>query len=408
MFFGWWVVLASFIQLTTTSGLVFYGLGVYLNALHDERGFSVRAMSGATALFFLMSGAVGLVVARLLRRLDPRAFLPVGSLVVGVSLILLGRAVALWQVYAAYLLLAVGFTSTTIVITNTVVTRWFHRRRSLALSLATSGLSVGGIVLTPFIQAMVDDVGMRSATPRIALFYFLGVVPIPLLLLRPDPARMGLWPDGDTMPTGTARSMPGLAVSDAVTTRLFRGITLAFLLGLCAQVGGLSHVVQMAKERDTASTARLAVSTLAFFSMTGRLVGGAALSRISARTYALGVLLLEAVGLATLAFVSGRPAIIGAAALFGTSVGNVLLLHPLLLAEEFGVRDYPQIYARSQFPVNLGIAAGPFVLGLVHDGLGGYRTAYLVASGLALSGALVFRAVVLRTPSLDITALAAA
>ena len=36
------------------------------------------------------------------------------------------------------------------------------------------------------------------------------------------------------------------------------------------------------------------------------------------------------------------------ASLFGFSVGNVLLLQPIILADVFGVRDYPRIFATSQ------------------------------------------------------------
>ena len=40
--------------------------------------------------------------------------------------------------------------------------------------------------------------------------------------------------------------------------------------------------------------------------------------------------------------------IFAAIILFGATIGNILMLQPLLMAERFGVRDYPRIFSRSQ------------------------------------------------------------
>jgi MFS family permease len=81
---------------------------------------------------------------------------------------------------------------------------------------------------------------------------------------------------------------------------------------------------------------------------------------------------------------------LGATVLFGLTVGNLLMLHPLLLAERFGVRDYPRIYSRSQLAATLGIAAGPAAAGLLHDALDGYGAAFaLIALASGLAGAVL-------------------
>ena len=61
---GWIVVAAVFIQLMTSSGLAFYGLAIYLDALTDEQAFSTTSVSLATSMFFIVSGLVGQLVAQ--------------------------------------------------------------------------------------------------------------------------------------------------------------------------------------------------------------------------------------------------------------------------------------------------------------------------------------------------------
>jgi hypothetical protein len=53
---GWRVVTGSFIVLTVTAGLGFYGLAVFLNAFSRERGWDVASVSLATTIFFSRVG----------------------------------------------------------------------------------------------------------------------------------------------------------------------------------------------------------------------------------------------------------------------------------------------------------------------------------------------------------------
>jgi len=72
--------------------------------------------------------------------------------------------------------------------------------------------------------------------------------------------------------------------------------------------------------------------------------------------------------------------------IFGLSVGNLLMLQPLLLADAFGVREYPRIYSFAQLITTIGVGVGPSAMGVLHD-LSDYRLSYLVAAG---SSALAF------------------
>jgi MFS family permease len=385
------IVGAVFIQLTFAAGLTFYGLPLFLNTLTKQRGFSVFEVSLATSTFWVVSGITGVIVGRLLARYDPRIFIVAGAAAAATCMVLLGRVTELWQLYPVYAVFGAGFTCTAVLVANTVITRWFHRRRSVALSVATTGLSVGGITLTPIAANLLRNNSLPSAMTTIAIIFFLGVVVIPVLALRPDPARMGLAPDGDPVVVKTvASAAPGFEFTAAVGSLAFAAITAAFSLGLLGQVGGISQLVKLANERAGESTGAKVVSVLAACSVVGRLAGGAIVSRFSSFRFAICALTIQAVGLTTLAFAESSAAIYLGAVLFGLGVGNVLLLHPLLLAEVFGVRDYPRIYSRSAIFIACGNAIGPLSMGWLRDNGGGYRSAYLMAAGLNLVGLAIY------------------
>jgi MFS family permease len=383
VFRGWWVVTGVFVMLLVTAGIGFYGLAVYLRALVQEQGFSVGAVSGATAVFFLVSGVVGLPVASYMARRDPRPMIAVGALACGVSMALLGQVERVWQVYAVYALFGAGFAASSLVPGTTLVTRWFSRRRSVALSVASTGLSAGGVVLTPAVAALIDRHGLSTVAPWLGLALVLGVVPVTALLLRSSPEAMGLLPDGDPAPPpGSPAAFLGTLAVEALRTRFFAAVTGAHLLAMLAQVGGIAHLFNLVAERADPELARAALSLLAISSLVGRLAGGAFVSRTSMRGFAVVLMLAQAGSLVGLAVTESRAALLVLTVAFGLTVGNLLMLHPLLLAERFGVRDYGRIYSRSQLVATLGVASGPAAIGGLYDLVDGYGVAFTLA-GLA-------------------------
>jgi MFS family permease len=346
-------------------------------------------------LFFVTAGLTGVAVARLLRTVDPRPIVVAGGLVAGGALFSLGRVTQLWQVYLVYLLFGIGYGCNGLVISTTLVSRWFERQRAVALSIASTGLSLGGVLLTPIARRWLAELALPTATSRIAVVYVVGTIPAALLFLRPWPARFGLGVDGKPatlLAAGeTAPIAAGITFENALARREFWALTVAFVLALSAQVGAIAQLFKLSQERiGSDSQAGRAVSLLALCSVSGRLIGSVVLPKIGNRRFTLVCLAFQASGIFLLAFAKGSMAIYGSVALFGFMLGNVLLLHPLLLAAAFGVRDYPRIYGRSQLFTMVGVAAGPFIYGWLHDFGGGYRSAYLAGAAISFLGAVVY------------------
>jgi MFS family permease len=392
-FRGWWVVTGVFLMLLVSAGLGFYGLAVYLRALTTEQGFSVGAVSGATALFFLVSGLTGLPVASYMATRDPRPMIAAGAVACGAALALLGRVGEVWQVYAVYALFGAGFAACSLVPGTTLVTRWFSRRRSIALSVASTGLSAGGVVVTPLVATLIERYGLSTVAPWLGAAMVLGLVPVTALLLRSSPEAMGLLPDGDPAPPpGSPPAFHGTLALEALRTRFFAAVTAAHLLAMLAQVGGIAHLFNLVADRADPGLAKAALSLLAVSSLVGRLAGGAFVSRTSMRGFALMLMLAQAASLAGLAFTESRTALLVLTVAFGLTVGNLLMLHPLLLAERFGVPDYGRIYSRSQLVATLGVAVGPAAIGVLHDALDGYGTAFALAGAASVVAAVALAA----------------
>jgi MFS family permease len=385
IFYGWYVVYAIGLVLMTTSGLAFYNLSVLLDAFVAERGFPVALTSGATASFFIASGAGGVFAARLMDRVDARLIMIFGACVSAVALGSLALLQRPWQLYAFHLVFGFCYGFCGLVPATTIVARWFEARRALALSIASTGLSLGGVLITPLAAFMIQHWGIAGAAPWLGFTFFLGVVPVTAAVVRSTPHEMGLVPDGTRHADRGSTTLPVRQVSyaQARRSRFFLGVTAAYLFGLGAQVGAITHLFRLASTRESPGIAALTLALMASASVVGRLAGGWLLLRLPTRGFAAGMLLAQALALALLAFATKSLLLIGAV-LFGITVGNVLMLQPLLLAEAFGTRYYGRIYSVSNLITAMGVAGGPALIGVLYEASGGYTLPYLVVSAASV------------------------
>ena len=390
IFYGWYIVAGVFVITMTTSGLAFYNLSILLAAFVAERGFPVSLASSATATFFIASGIGGVISGRLVERIDARFVIATGATVGALALASVGSLRELWQLYAFHVVFGLCHGASGLVPLTTLLARWFSARRALAFSIASTGLSFGGIAVAPLVALLIERLGLAGAAPWMGLALCLGSLPVTLIVLRPRPAAMGLEPDGAVPADGAPIApQPAVAFGEARRSRYFFAVSVAYLFLLGAQVGAIAHFYRLASTRTGVATAALALSVLAGSSTVGRLLGGWLMLWIPSRPFALVLMVMQAAGLAVLAVAEDPAQILAGTVLFGVTMGNSLMMHPLLLAERFGTRDYGRIYSTSQLVTVVGVAGCPPLIGLLYEASGGYAVPFLAVAGLTLVGLAV-------------------
>ncbi len=387
---GRWVLGACFTLLTFSSGLGFYGLAVYLQAFSSERQWSVSSISLATTLFFLVGGISGVWIAKFIAKHDVRIMVLGGACLATIALFSMRFVEHRWQLFAVYIFYSLGWSASGMGPITTVVTRWFHVRRAGALAIASTGLSMGGIVVTPFIKWILDSQGIHNGSPWLALIWFCGTVPVTLFLLRAFPQPYGWLPDGERAEPGQVGDISGTPLNEAVRTKFFRAVAIGYIFALGAQVGGALQLVKLVEERTDRSTATLATIILSSMSIISRFVAGRIIPRVDMTKFTVGLAIVQGLSLASMALNESRIGLLFSIALFGVTIGNMVMMQSLLIAERFGVRDYPRIAARSGLISFSGTALGPLLLGWLYDVAGGYRSSYLAAAACSLIGATMF------------------
>ena len=185
---GWRVVLACFLMALFLFGFGLYGHGVYLAELQRLNGWPAALISGASTLSFLLANTFATFTNELVARLGPRRLVLLGIAALASSMTLLAWATTPWHVYVAFILMSLGWVGMGTVVIAMVVSLWFVRRRGLAISLAFTGASSGGVVVTPLLVLLVERFGFAAAMLTAMAVMVAVLVPVAVAWIGPPSA----------------------------------------------------------------------------------------------------------------------------------------------------------------------------------------------------------------------------
>ena len=399
LFYGWWIVAAGMVILFVSSGIGFYGHGVILDPLRNQHGWSKATISSAITLYFFATGVFGLLIGRLIDKFGPKWFLVIGSLVMGSGFVFLSRISATWQLYAIYLFLAVGFSSTSLIPVNTLITNWFIRKRGFAMSLTNTGLSMGGIVLVPLAVYMISDWGLQVALPVLGAIFCVVIIPTALFFIKRRPSDLNQFPDG-TPPDdpGAQRSASPLNVEtqmrvwtrrQAVRTVTFWAIVVAFLMALGGQIAFLVHQVSFLSRYLGTAGAATAVSLTAGASIAGRLFLGTFVDRCDKRYVTMVCFLIQGVAVMALANYNHVVVLYLGTFAFGLTMGSIIMMQSLITGECFGLKSFATVSGIAGLFTMSGAAFGPMLAGYIYDVTDSYRMAFMIFAVLSILAMVV-------------------
>jgi MFS family permease len=405
---AWLVVVVIGWTFTVATGLGFYALPLYLNSLVSSRGFALTTVSYAVSAFFLVSAVVNVPLGRLVRRVQPRWIMLGGSVVSGLSLLMLGRVDAVWQLYLVFTVFGCGFSASSYLPGTAVIVALFDQGRARALAVALTGGSVGGVVVAPLLTRILDARGLTGTAAWLGLAYvILAGLPVVLFvrgrLAAPPASRdeaaagAGAGAGAAAGPgAGAADVAPGVSYAQAVRSTAFAVVMVCFAVLMADQVGTQVQIVSIGSAMGVRN-AGIAVSIMASATIAGRLIGAFVLSRVPVLGFCSVMGVLQGASFVALAVLPGLFGLVVGTVLFGITIGNLTVLIPLVVLELFGLIDYPRIYAVSQFGASVGAACGPAALAALHSGFGSYRMPLLILAVISgLAAAAVGR---LRPPS---------
>lgn len=359
IFYGWLIVFVSAVGLFFGAPLTVFSFSVFFKALTTDFHASRAAISFSFSLFNFV-GALWLPgTGTLIDRFGAKRVILVSTLLF--ALVLCSAwwvAGGLWQLYLFFSLLGIAMASGPAPVPYaTVISRWFDRRRGLAMAVAMMGIGIGSIVVPLLVQRLIAEHGWRMAFMIFGIAILLLPLPATAALLQDDPGPRGLRPDGDTEirgPHPPTHELPGLTWSEIWRSPIFWNLFCVFSLTGAAVHGAALHMSAIFTDRgDSPERAALATSLVGAAVIVGRLSSGYLLDRVFAPRVAMLYYGATAVGIAMLtAGIGGHLALL-AAFLCGIGMGAEVESMGYMVSRYFGLRAFGAAY---------GVAFGAFMI----------------------------------------------
>jgi MFS family permease len=392
MFYGWWIVGASFLIASYVGGTVFYGFTAFFEPIAGEMGWNYTQISLAASLRGLEIGLLSPLVGFLVDRWGPRRILFGGILVIIASLLLLSLTTSLLMFYGAFALLAVGTSASTVTLMLTTVANWFRRKMGIASGIAIAGFGFSG-VLVPVIVRLIAVYDWRQTLVFLALGMAVLILPLSLLF-RHKPEQYGYFPDGQEPNPVTSLSDSSqahfteveLRPKQAVKSGTFWRLVLARMYLMITMMAVITHIMPyLSSVGINRSTSGLVATAVPLTSVLGRLSFGWLGDKFSKRLVAATSFIMIGTGVLCFAYASTTqiwllvPFII----ILGIGYGGTNSILPVLARENFGRTHFGSVYGLMEGIGAMGGIVGPVLAGWTYDNWGSYQVIWLLLASLA-------------------------
>ena len=317
----------------------------------------------------------------------------------GLSFVLTSFVGSFSQIYFTYSLLLATGTGYFYPVINSTISKWFDKKRGLALGIATSGSRSGQAIFAPLSAYFISNFGWRYAYLITGLMIWLIVIPLSRLMKR-SPQEVGALSDGYEVKTEIQKKTPGkieIVESKGLTfTQALKSSKYWYFMPSWVFVGFANmliytHVITYATDKNisplSAATIMTIIGVVAIPAgiLTGRLVD---VMRNKILLMIFSVLL--AIAIVSLIWATNLMNFYIIAGILGLCIAGIGICCASLAVDAFGKKHIGMIMGSLDSSYAIGAAIGPLAGGLFYDNFGSYNLAFLIAGiGLITSTILL-------------------
>ena len=403
---GWWIVLATASGQLIQGGFVFWCMGLYTATFEDVFGAPRAQINLIETCLTVATNLLSPVAGILIDRWSIRHLMIIGMVAMGLGLLILSQAGTLFQVWVVWAsLIPLGVLLIGAIPSAALVSRWFIRRRGLALGLTATGSSLGGFLVPPLMTWLFLEWDWRTGLQVGACICF-AVIPIFFWLLRNEPADLGLSGEPNEASANSSKHTAETISADAgdwgipqlLRSQIFwlqmivSGSLLAVTLGMLANLS--LHAKDLGV---TGQSTAVLYSIIAICSFSGKALTGYLMDRFGIQRCGYLICAFLSSGLMILLSVQNYSGLVAGAFVMGLGYGGVVPLWTNMPARAFGAGSVGRALGVMN-PLHIPITATSAPLaGYISDTTGSYDGVFwmygtccaVAAIGLTIMGSVL-------------------
>jgi MFS family permease len=325
-------------------------------------------------------GLGGVLMGRLSDRYGVRTTSTLGAVFLCIGFIAAGNAASLWQFSIAQgAVIGLLGTSASFAPLVADTSKWFTRRRGIALAICMSGNYLAGAVWSPVLQHDFASIGWRETYIGLGVFCLVTMLPLTFMLRRRPPmsgvpaatesepqAVPAAAPPVSSRPLGMSpNTLQALLCVAGVACCVAMSMPQVHIVAYCSDLGfGAARGAEM-------------LSVMLGMGIVSRLVSGWISDHVGGlRTLLLGSV-LQGIALLMFLFADGLASLYLIAAMFGLFQGGIVPSYALIVREYFTPREAGARVGTVLMCTLYGMALGGWMSGAIFDLTGSYRAAFL-------------------------------
>ena len=416
-FSGWRVCATGVVTQAIAIGFTLGAVGLFAAPLAEELGATATQFNLGVALFTVVMNLSMPVIGGLLDRGSIRRVMMLGALVLALSLALLSRATALWQVGLLFSAgSAIGMAMLGPMASSTAMANWFSRLRGRALGITNAGGPLGPALIVPVAAYAIGGWGWRPTMLGFAAVTLALALPVIQLGMIDRPSDVGQYPDGDEPIENADGASAAVAerfaweTGSVVRSRDFwlvaLGVAPFAASGLVMAANAIPFMMFLGASTEAAS---IVVVLQSVGAVAGPLLLGSLADRIHPRLLFVGMVATLCVTFGLLSLEPGYGSALGVFFVVGLVGGAMMPVYGALIARLFGPEAFGQV-------IGLGALVGlpmlflaPLGFGYAFDASASYSLGLLGLVGVLIAGAgllLLLSGDTARRPKRSLTAAA--
>ena len=396
-FYGWVITIAGHL-LITLDGMVLYSFGIFLPYLNE--GFDLSKTVGSSffsvrcvcmAFSFVFAG-------RLIDRHDARYVTFFGGLIGAIGFFLSAYAENIWELYLTYSVMVGIGDGFLYILPVTVISRWFIKKRALAIGIATAGVPVSGLIINPLTTWLIESFGYQSALMHLSVIFIVILCAAFLIRSRPEDMNLKAYGEEDSENAAEETRNSDWSAKEALSSSSFWLMYLAFFLGFNTFLIIIINLFNFSiKAGITPLVAAGAPAFIGLGSIFGRIFFSGVVTNMLKDVRILFVCyFFQASSIILILLVVDIWSLYLFGFLFGVFYSGWVPMFPTILGRFYGLRALGSIFGLFGTGFSLAAISGPLISGFLFDLTQSYEKPLMVA--IAVSFLTAFITLLIKTP----------
>lgn len=378
-------ILWSAASINFITGLL-YMWSVISKSLVGDLGWSSKQASLPYTTFTISFVIAMVIFGKIQDVKGPRLVASIGSVLMGIGLILSGIFTFPIMMVITMGIIAGGGVGILNVSTSPPVVKWFPpEKKGLVTGIVVAGAGLSSTMYSPLTNYLIGSVGLSKT------FIYIGIGALIVTFLLSQ--RLKNPPEGyialGTIPVINSNSKINYEWREMLKSLNFYKLWLMLAFSSSAGLMIIGHISSIANIQTKWQAGFILVILLSIFNTFGRILGGSISDKIGRINLMKIIFILQGINMFLFSTYTNVITLSIGVAMVGLCYGGSFAVFPSAITDLYGMKNFGINYGLMFTGWGLGGIIGPMVAATIYDSSGSYNVAYLVAGTLLIISVII-------------------